>query len=525
MHNIVKALLLGILVLPAVATAQTATEVFDSIYGADLKKVSGSPDTRDDLALAERMLDDIRSGKIDAQAAALLCGKGFDLAMKDPGGNETAVAMMQELLARKPDQKAPCLEKIADVREKAFRLTPQAFRLEAGETLIDSLIEAAEADVKAGQKAQAGQMLDRALSTGGAIGSLRLSGLREWRRRLQAEESNARRKARLQAQIKEFPADHAARADLVRLCLIEMDDSAEARKYLEDASQESWKTYLPLACAAPDSLAEAACLEVADWYRGLADNASAAGKLAMLVRAKGYYEQYLRMHTDADLGHSKAALALQKIDEPLAAMEEGGLTLWADLLKPVLAQLEGNDRWTVKDGKARSSNNRAGRIDFAAPADGGFEVMARFLKESGGDWGVAMPVGKNAAAVVYKERVTRRSADYSLEMEGAPGAPAVALQLATPEEYLLHVIVALQGKNAELTVSLNGKRALHWKGDAADVNMPSWKWHNSRAIGLFTHGQVTLESVRVRALTGKPFGSAATRPAGQPTSQPASQGS
>ena len=133
----------------------------------------------------------------------------------------------------------------------------------------------------------------------------------------QVEKQIAALKARLAAD----PKDASSRKEIVRLYLVEMDNPAEAAKFLDETLDEPMRKYVPAAAKPVEDAPEAACTQLGDWYMGLADQAATpASKGAMLGRAQAYYQRFLALHTATDLGRTAATLTLKKIEDALAKL-------------------------------------------------------------------------------------------------------------------------------------------------------------------------------------------------------------
>ena len=110
------------------------------------------------------------------------------------------------------------------------------------------------------------------------------------------------------------PKDASARLFLVKTLLVDLNRAAEAAGHLTEDMDEVWRTYLPLAATPLAALKPAACRELGDWFRDLADKAgSPYSKANMLVRARVSYERCLKQAPD-DL---KAKIALLRVAEKL----------------------------------------------------------------------------------------------------------------------------------------------------------------------------------------------------------------
>ncbi|MDH3583714.1 MAG: hypothetical protein OER86_05820, partial [Phycisphaerae bacterium] len=109
------------------------------------------------------------------------------------------------------------------------------------------------------------------------------------RRRIESELSEIRRRIRLNR------ADLAAIDRLIDLCIVQLDDPAEARKYtfLLDATTRERVT---LAARPIDDLSPAQCLHLGDWYAKLSQRAKGGAAAGMKRRARNYYRRFLAMH-------------------------------------------------------------------------------------------------------------------------------------------------------------------------------------------------------------------------------------
>ena len=319
-----KYLSLAVLVVtacPAATWADEAADTFNKLYGEDLKRVAATPSTADDVALAKQLLE--AAGKVTNQKdfLALLCEKACELAGKDPTGYPTAKAAMDLLTASVPEKKVESLQKMAAMYQRSYAAARAEAKAKAGETLIESLKVLAGAQAAGADFDGAGATLKQALAVATTIKSeskaaiqAQLAGLASQQ---QVEKQIAALKARLDADAK----DASSRKEIVRMYLVEMDNPAEAAKFLDEALDEATRKYVPAAAKPVEDAPEAACTELGDWYKGLADQATAsASKGAMLQRAKAYYKRFMELHKADDVARAGATLMLKKIEDALAKL-------------------------------------------------------------------------------------------------------------------------------------------------------------------------------------------------------------
>jgi formylglycine-generating enzyme required for sulfatase activity len=299
--------------------ADEAADTFNKLYGDDLKRVAATPSPADDVALARQLLE--AAGKVTNHKdfLTLLCEKACELAIKDPTGQPTAKAAADLLAANVPEKKVESLQKMAAMYQHAYTAARADARAKTGEALIEALKVLANAQVAAEDADGAGATLKQALAVATTIKSESKAAIQAQLAGLASRQQVEKQIAALKAKLDANPKDAASRKELVRLYLVEMDNPAEAAKFIDEGLDDATRKYV-LAAAKPVADApEAACTELGDWYKGLADQAAThASKGAMLRRAQAYYQRFLVLHTATDLGRTAATLTLKKIDDALA---------------------------------------------------------------------------------------------------------------------------------------------------------------------------------------------------------------
>jgi formylglycine-generating enzyme required for sulfatase activity len=301
--------------------ADEAADTFNKLYGQDLRRVVATPQPADDVALAKQMLEDAKKAGDQPAFLTLLCEKAYELASKDPSGYATATAAMDLLAGKVPDKKAECLRNNAALYQKQYAAARGEEKKKAGESVITALGALAEVQATAGDTDAAGMTLRQAVAVATAIKSENKAALLARLENLAPQQKAEKQIAAIQARLDANPKDAASRKELVRLYLVEMDNPAEAAKFLDETLDEATRKYVPAAARPVEAAPEAACTELGDWYKGLADQAATpASKGAMLRRAQAYYQRFLELHTATDLGRTAATLTLKRIEEALAKL-------------------------------------------------------------------------------------------------------------------------------------------------------------------------------------------------------------
>jgi len=327
------------------ALADEAADTFNKLYGEDLKRVAATPPPADDIALAKQMLEDAKKAGDQPAFLSLLCEKACELGARDASGYPTAIAAMDLLAGKVPEKKVECLQMNAGLYQKRYAAARGEAKAKAGEDAITALSALAEAQAAAGDAEAAGLTLRQAITVATVIKSDNKAALQARLENLAPRRRAQKQIAAIQAKLDAKPKDEASRKELVRLWLVEMDNPAEAAKFLDESLDEVTRKYVPAAAKPIEDAPEVACMELGDWYKGLADQAAPASKGAMLRRAQRYYERFLKLHPAADLGRTVATLTLNRIEDALAKLvpapepKSGPTTLTLDLGESVTMTL------------------------------------------------------------------------------------------------------------------------------------------------------------------------------------------
>jgi hypothetical protein len=486
--------------------AEKAAQVFQSLYGAELKRVAATRDVADDLALAAKLLEAARAAEAQPALLTVLCEKCFDLAAQDPKGCETALAAA-ELLARKVPERAEAMqERILSVRQRHYDAARGDARNAAGEALIKCLTDVAAARTGAGAFEEAAKFYRQALTVARAIRSASADWIGSQIKRLGEQQRVAANLPRLVANLKANPDNREARDQLIRLLLVDLDSPAEAAKYLDDKCEPSLCKYVPAAAKPVEEAPEAACVELADWYRQLAAAAIAASKVDVLVRARGYYERFLDLHKTADLDRTKVELALKKVDEDLKAL---GWTQppgpWIDVLKITTADnLRAWGDFKRTDAGIVSGPKDLCRASLPICPVGSYELEVKLTRVTGGQMGIAIPVGNTMPVLLLKDKVSGIQLVRGKTVdENETKTSAAAIKNGLP--ITLGIKVVLDGDEAAIAVTLDGKPYINWTGPQSALSTEKWgEMPGKGAVGLSSYmSNVVCSGARVRMLSGK----------------------
>ena len=396
----VGALLWGLAAPVLADDPEKAAEAFQSLYGADLTRVRQSSETRDDLELAGRLLETARKSTDQPAFLTLLCQTAADLAMVHPVGYAQAAEALELVAAHVPEKAAAGRERLLEVRQKQFDTARGDEKQTAGEAILDLLLPIIEAKEAAGDVAEATALYRRAKAIARAARSPRTADIDARAEALVQRVRLERQIADVRALLEKDPRNVSVREGLVRLLLVERDEPAEAAKVLAGCKDKDLLKYVPAAAKPVESAPELACLELGEWYRGLADAAPAHAKAAMYARARPYLERFLDVHTSSNLARTRGTVALEKVTEAASKLaapppkptprektakpepSQSGVLKpgqWVDLEKDVM-----KGAWERR-GEALVNMQQSSCLALPVVPRGSYEIQATFQRTSGTD--------------------------------------------------------------------------------------------------------------------------------------------
>jgi hypothetical protein len=486
--------------------AEKAAQVFQSLYGEELKRAAATRDDADDLALASKLLVAARAADAQPALLTILCEKAFDLAGGDPKGYETAIAAAELLAARAPERAEALQERVLSIRQRQYDASRGDGRSAAGEALIKSLTDAAAARTGAGAFDEAARFYRQALTVARAIRSASSEWIGSQMKRMAEHQRLAADLPRLVANLKANPDNRAARDQLIRLLLVYLDIPAEAAKYVDDKCDPSLAKYVPAAAKSVEAAPEVACVELADWYRQLAAAAVPASKVAMFIRARKYCERFLDLHRAADMDRTKMELALKKVDEDLKALGWAPPPgPWIDVLKMTTADnLRPWGDYKRTEAGVVSGPKGLCRVSLPISPLGNYEFEVRLTRVTGSDMSIVIPAGSAMPALHMGDKhsgiqlIRGKPAD-----ENETKVSAAPIKNGQPVTVGGKVI--LDGDKVAISITLNGKPYVNWTGPQSALTTEKWgEMPDKTALGLKSYmSNVVCSAARVRMLSGR----------------------
>ena len=500
------------------AETHEATEALNALYGADLARVRETPDARDDVQLAARLMAAAKKATDQPPFLTVLCEKTADLALAHPAGFATALAAMDLLARTVPAKAADCAVQRVVIRQKQFDASGSSERTNAAEAFIDALLAAADAKIQSGALSEAAVFLVRARNVARNVSSPRQAELETQANTLTQRMATDRKAKGFKALLEKNPQNTAAREGLVRLYLVHLDDPARAAKWLKGVVDKSLLKYVPAAAKGVDAAPEFACLELGEWYRDLGAKAPPQASADMYARARAYLERFLKIYTPEDMNRTRATLALEKIEQAAAKKTTPswsrpfgpGKGAWIDLLALVDPAKDAvSSTWRrLPRGLALVERLTRSRITIPVAPEGSYELQLRFVRTQGGDAiSTVLPVGQTKVILFLSTYAgqahglsdIRRAHAISNESTAKPGT------VENGRGHYLQVRVDLEDHQARIRVGLDARSIIDWKGEQSDLApRKGWDVPQAGCLGLGANGAIiTWSSMRLRMLSGK----------------------
>jgi hypothetical protein len=512
--------------------ADDPRQLFDSLYGKELARVRLTQDPADDIALAGDMVQAATASDASTPMLALLCDTAYTLASKDPRGYEIAVAALRLWKKADPAQNLAAATRISDLLQKGYSAAHGDEKKTVGPRYLAALTDLADAQAASGALTEALLTCRRAMGVAGALHEKTA----DIQSRLELYTEHQRSMAKIDALHKKLQADktdHAAAKDLILAYAVELDNPAEARKYTFLADDAKLAELLRLASSDPASLEAEQCMELAEWYRDLAEGApTPPSKLAMLQHAHDHYARFLELHPDTDLTRTKATLALAKVDQSLGkkAGDAPDAAGWIDALK--LVEVEKHrlaGEWARKDEMVACPSSVPNAV-LKVPVNpvGDYEISAMVSRmENSGVIGVSFPVnGRMITYVVDGNMVNTTtgigSAATGLEALGYNGfaanlttVPGHALPLRTPTRVVIKVAHddnpniragEDEGRRFRITATIAGQNRLNWSGSTSQLAANPKYVPGNRSVNIVADNtRAVVQELKVRIIRGAAF--------------------
>ncbi len=509
-------LCLSLVLMAAIASAacgadptNTSAEEFDRLFGDQVRRVKLTATVDDDLQLAQSLLNAAKTSPLEPAMFALVCVKVGEVAgASTPQGFELTITALDLLAERDQSQRASAQERALVVMQQRYNGARGEERLAVGKAMLERLRDAGQGALPDDPTVARGHYL-RAITLATSIDREAVAELRQCVLDIDVRIRLNRQVDLLSERLRGDPADQATRQSLVELLVIELDDPANAERFLSAEVSEPFRLYVPLAARDCRGASPEESMGLGDWYLSLAQRATGTTKARLLQRAASGYKRFLALHRQDDLEAVKARGALASIEASATASPPGGAKT-VDLLPRINIRrdaVEGN--WTQAKNGITVQAARGTRLTLPVIPQGDYELTVRASHIQGGhELDFMLPVGRSAVTLLIggDSGTTSGLGDIG----GVPYMKNSA-RVSTPNilsgkgVHEVVVIVRTRGDSAQVSASVDGKPLLNWVGKQSELKPDkSFKpAHPDRpGIGAFNSGWL-FQSCELRMLSGK----------------------
>ena len=493
-----------------------AAAEFLAAYGQRIQEVLATRTTRDEAELATMFSIAAQDSCVGTPRMILLCEHAYRLGKRSPAGYRAAITAMELLAGRVPSKRAEAWEKLVALYQLQGRSARGARRREAYENMIRLLLGLADVRAAAGRLAEAMDLVRRARSAAAEIDPGDRPEIEAKLSDLAARGEVIEEIGRLKACLRARPGDAAARRRLILLCVAELDDPLEARGWLTPQTDPALRRLVQLACKSPGEPTGPESLELADWYKSLAQDSTLA-RARMLEHALGAYQRYLAGSAAGTPERPKAVLAVACIEQMLAKLAAPGAgpaghppeAEWIDLLKlahPAEHALRG--RWSRLPGGLHVAPGPGAGLVLPVQPDGSYELELQVRPEAGNGKGVvavALPVGRTAVEVILGPEGGLGSGLQMIRRLGYRNNPTRTKGGLTPRSVNTVLIrVTRSPRQADIGVVVDGRRLIRWRGPLSQLSPGAFRMPDVRAVGLAAYlREVLFQAVRLRMIDGE----------------------
>jgi hypothetical protein len=493
---------------PSPAFGDAVREAFDSAFAGRMRRVRGTADRADDLALARDMLQAADQASDQPAMVELLCENARDLALRGDEGRAVAIRAMETLAERVPAKRLKALEEIVAIEQRLFAATPAARREPAARRLVAALRRAGEAAAGRDAADAAAGYYRRATAIARRTRGMDAEALERRLDYMLAREAALKRARTLIARIHLEPENADLRRQLVRVYLVDLDDPAAASRYAVDGTDEKTAARLALVAARIETLSPPSLLDLGNWYLELADQADPPAQPALLERAAAFYGRFLEVHKSEDLRKTRARLGLRRARYDLARLGFRTGEDWVDLLGLIQPRRDAADgRWQMKKGRLLIRDEGRARLALPVRPRGSYELDIRFTRARGDrDVVVMLPVAERAVSLVMSGWGNEITGLHTIAGQGGDRNPSTVKRggFENKVEHRLRITVKVEKDKAAIRVLLDEKKLIDWSGPVESLDAPHWGLAARRRPGLgVLDVTVAFHQVRIRMLDGK----------------------
>ncbi len=262
---------------------------FEAMFGPEALKVDMSASKIDDADFAEKLAAAAAKSDGDTGFQVYLYDKVYIFGLRLARTQALAQQAIARLDSLAPQQRRRWEDYRLELCRLLHRQSKVADHTSTGEGLIAQLIVGGDLRAEAGKWNEAIEFYQQAVQTA--------SQLRSQQKDAAAEKINQANRMKevlaLRQRLEHNPADTKLRISVIDAHLGLLDDPGGAAELLNPDVGEAYRTYVPLAARFPGELTPDLLMELGNWYKTLARQATSALKPTLARRTADYYLAYI----------------------------------------------------------------------------------------------------------------------------------------------------------------------------------------------------------------------------------------
>lgn len=499
-----------LLLLAAPASAGNPAESYRRIYGEREKKATASATKEDDAKLAADLLAGAAEVGGDREFQDLLYEKAYEIGRRGLAGYRTAIDALELLGESVPERKAGCEMLRLDVFEDLFRYSEGDAKVAAGEELVHERLLLGRRRAKAEQWSDARKLFWDAQVAAAKVDSARRGEAEVWVRAVDQRIRLLKRAEELAAKLAKAPEDQKLRLDLVRTCLVSLDNPDKAQEHVGPGIPKEWVELLPHAIRKIQYVKEPDLLRLGDWYLRLADDAKGVPRRLMLMRSHGCFLDYVTRHKGEDDSRLRAKLRIAETEKGIwetdrELVRRAGRNHWINLLNVTdPARDAAAGRWSKDEVGLHSGGSRSSVLYFPVKVEGSYEVEVFFRRLTGSVYPtIVLPCGEDGGLLVFGGKGNDKVGLHEIKRRSVDNNETTRTQrIENGRAYRVRARVDLDGTNVTIKAWLDGSEIISWRGKQ------EWFRHKARRadrwLGLESNrARIEFLSVKLRIIQGK----------------------
>jgi hypothetical protein len=296
---------------------------FAKLFGEEAKRVADTKGKEDDVAFAKKLLEAARSVPDSPDFQKLLLERAFDFAATDPTGDATSLEALDLHASLYPNERASCDSRAISLLESRFKSVRREARVAAGEALLARLVVAANASEADRRWTDAIAQCERAHKVATEIQSTEAAGIHDRIEELRQRDTSEAKRVELQAALEQAADKTVIAKELCLLCVRELGDPRAAALHADDTGDQVLREMVSLAVKPSGTLTPDEAVKLADWYRGLATDATVIGQRRVLGMALRLYDMFLAGHEARDVERLRVSLAREEVSTQASRLGPG----------------------------------------------------------------------------------------------------------------------------------------------------------------------------------------------------------